>query len=114
MTAYDNKCCVTGLAIPQLLVAGHIIPWSVDESLRLNTQNGLSLNMLYDKAFDRGLMWIDEDYYIHYSKDFKEHQKADSVGYDWMKQFEGRQLLLPKDFHPSVEYLLAHKKGSWR
>ncbi len=114
LTAYDNKCCITGLAIPQLLVAGHIIPWSQNISLRLNPQNGLSLNMLHDKAFDRGLMWIDENFIIQYSPEFLEEQKQNSSGYDWMKQFEGKRLQLPKGFQPSVEYLKAHKAGAWR
>ena len=36
LSAYDNKCCITGLSVPQLLVASHIVPWSVDRENRLN------------------------------------------------------------------------------
>src|SRR5271154_3619221 len=36
LSAYDNKCCVTGLAIPKLLVASHIIPWASDPKQRMN------------------------------------------------------------------------------
>jgi putative restriction endonuclease len=114
LRAYNNKCCVTGLAIPQLLVAGHIIPWSQDISLRLNPQNGLSLNMLHDKVFDKGLMWIDENFIIHYSPEFVEQQKEDSTAYKWMMRFSGRRLRLPKGFQPSVELLKLHKVGLWR
>ncbi|MCF6312548.1 MAG: hypothetical protein L3J39_08860 [Verrucomicrobiales bacterium] len=36
LSAYDNRCCISGLRIPQLLVAGHIIPWAEDRENRLN------------------------------------------------------------------------------
>lgn len=114
LSAYDNRCCITGLAIPQLLVAGHIIPWSQDEKNRLNPQNGLCLNMLHDKAFDRGLMWINEDFRIHYTDEFKEQAKQQSEAYKWLKTFEGTHLTLPKDFAPSLEFLASHKAGLWR
>ncbi len=61
LSAYDYKCCITGLSAPQLLVASHIIPWSVDRENRLNPRNGLALSMLHDKAFDSGLLTIDKD-----------------------------------------------------
>lgn len=31
LASYKNTCCITGINIPNLLVAGHIVPWSVDE-----------------------------------------------------------------------------------
>ena len=36
LSAYDFKCCITGLAIPELLVASHIVPWRTNSSNRLN------------------------------------------------------------------------------
>jgi len=39
--------------------ASHIVPWAEDERNRLNPRNGLCLNALHDRAFDRHLMWID-------------------------------------------------------
>ncbi len=77
LASYDNKCCITGISIPELLVASHIIPWSKDEKNRLNPQNGLCLNLLHDKAFDRGLITINENYMIKLSKvvtDYKENE----------------------------------------
>jgi putative restriction endonuclease len=32
LSAYDYKCCITGLAVPELLVASHIISWASDSS----------------------------------------------------------------------------------
>lgn len=114
LTAYDNKCCVTGLAIPQLLVAGHIIPWSQDISQRLNPQNGLCLNMLHDKAFDRGLMWIDDKFVIHYTADFKEQNRDNSDAFQWLAKFDGEKLVLPSNFKPSKAFLKRHAVGAWR
>ena len=58
LATYNNKCCITGLAQPELLIASHIIPWSVNEKERLNPSNGICLNALHDKAFDSGLIAI--------------------------------------------------------
>jgi putative restriction endonuclease len=64
LSAYQFRCCVTDLAIPQLLVASHVIPWAEDPMNRLNPRNGLCLNALHDRAFDRGLMWIEDGYVV--------------------------------------------------
>ena len=54
LAAYSFKCCITGLDVPELLNASHIIPWSKDEANRMNPRNGLCLNAIHDRAFDRG------------------------------------------------------------
>ena len=43
LAAYDFRCCITGLNLPELLNASHIIPWSIDVQNRLNPKNVLSL-----------------------------------------------------------------------
>ncbi len=109
LSAYNYKCCITGLNTPGLLIAGHIIPWSKDPQNRLNPLNGLCLNRLHDKLFEDGLMWIDPDYHIHFSELFLESEKKDtSDAYSWLKQFEGRKIITPSGFKPSVEFLAAH------
>mgnify|MGYP002777016415 CR=1 FL=1 len=59
LAAYDGRCCLTGLAVPDLLTASHIVPWAADPANRLNPANGLCLNALHDRAFDRGWLTID-------------------------------------------------------
>lgn len=61
LSSYDNKCCITRLSLPKLLVASHIIPWSEDIQNRMNPRNGLCLNALHDKAFDDGYMSISDE-----------------------------------------------------
>jgi putative restriction endonuclease len=46
LAAYDGRCCITGLSVPKLLNASHIVPWSVDVKNRTNPRNGLCLNAL--------------------------------------------------------------------
>lgn len=54
LASYTSRCCISGLAVPQLLIASHIVPWGVDAKNRLNPKNGLCLSALHDKAFDVG------------------------------------------------------------
>lgn len=58
LAAYDNTCCITGIRKSELLIAGHIRPWGLDEENRLNPRNGMAINALHDKAFDAGLITI--------------------------------------------------------
>ena len=43
LKSYKNRCALSGLNIPKLLVAGHIVPWKVNEKERLNPENGICL-----------------------------------------------------------------------
>ncbi|MYE38741.1 MAG: HNH endonuclease, partial [Chloroflexi bacterium] len=52
LSSYNYRCCITGLSVPRLLIASHIIPWRLNQENRVNPGNGLSLNALHDKAFD--------------------------------------------------------------
>ena len=71
LAAYSNRCCITGLAIPELLNASHIVPWSVDIRNRVNPRNGLCLNVLHDRAFDKGLLTITPDCNVKLSSSVK-------------------------------------------
>jgi len=55
---WQGRCCVTGLAVPELLRASHIKPWAVCDSdnERLDVFNGLLLAPHLDALFDGG--WI--------------------------------------------------------
>ena len=68
LSAYRSTCCITGINVPELLTASHIVPWSEDVLNRTNPQNGLCLNALHDRAFDRGLITITEDLKVKLSR----------------------------------------------
>jgi putative restriction endonuclease len=55
---FQGRCCVTGLAVPELLRASHIKPWAdcASDEERLDVFNGLLLAPNLDALFDGG--WI--------------------------------------------------------
>jgi putative restriction endonuclease len=107
IASYDFKCCITHLAIPELLVAGHIIPWAVGKDYRTNPTNGLCLNALHDKAFDKGLMTITSDYKILYSE--KLLVEIGKVDYgNFFLPYQNKQIRLPQKFYPMKEFLEYH------
>jgi len=109
LSAYDNRCCITGLAIPELLIASHIKPWKDSDikTERTNPMNGLALNALFDKAFDRGLITINLDYKIFISSRIKPTLVGNAVE-DWMLSYAGRKIILPNRFLPKKEFLEYH------
>jgi len=58
---WRGRCCVTGLAVPELLRASHIKPWALCDSddERLDVFNGLLLAPHLDALFDGG--WVSFD-----------------------------------------------------
>ncbi len=108
LSAYNFRCCVTGLTVQPLLTASHIIPWAEDEKNRLNPKNGLCLNALHDRAFDRHLMWIEQDFVIRFSPNSNEIAGSSKETLDWLTKFEGTKLLLPNKFSPDPQFLKSH------
>ncbi len=108
LAAYGFRCCVTGLTSRPLLVASHIVPWAEDATNRLNPRNGLCLNALHDRAFDRGLMWIEPGLVIRFSSVLREATEDSKQTVDWLQSFEGKQLLHPTSFQPDTELLARH------
>ena len=108
LSAYDFRCCVTGLATRSLLTASHIVSWAEDKQNRMNPKNGLCLNALHDRAFDRHLMWIDSQFLIRFAPHMTKATSATKDAVAWLTQFEGRSLLLPKKFSPDPEFLKRH------
>lgn len=109
LAAYDRRCCITGLAIPQLLTASHIVPWSVDTKNRTNPQNGLCLNALHDRAFDCGLVTVTTDLRVKVSRSIK--ATKDGAARDLLQKFEGAEISRPRHFVPDIEFLRYHNKN---
>ncbi|WP_274572414.1 HNH endonuclease [Neisseria leonii] len=107
LAAYNNQCCITGIDLPELLVASHIKPWKSDEANRLNPKNGLCLNALHDKAFDRGLLTLENDFRLIFSP--KLHQ-VNSDGFEKMfKPYEGKSIRLPERLEPDLSFIEYHR-----
>jgi len=113
LAAYDFKCCVTGLELPELLNASHIIPWAKDEANRINPRNGLCLNAIHDRAFDRGLLTITPDLTIKVSKSVKKGKVSDAVQ-DFLLRYDGLEINKPTRFLPDVKFLKYHNRNIFR
>ncbi|NMY90052.1 HNH endonuclease [Pseudomonas oryzihabitans] len=62
LNKWSGKCCLTGLDMPNLLVASHIVPWaSSTNKERLDFRNGLLLSPHIDRLFDSGLISFADD-----------------------------------------------------
>lgn len=112
LAAYDETCCITGLNEKELLIAGHIRPWRLDEKNRLNPRNGLALNALHDKAFELGYITITPDYLIKVSPSLlkrKEVAIADHFG-----RYENQSMNLPSRFLPDTEFLKYHNQERFK
>lgn len=112
LSAYSYKCCITGLAIPELLVASHIVPWRIDPSNRLNPKNGLSLSMLHDRAFDLGFITINDDMTLRVSR--IQNSKNDHFFQATFKSYENKPIALPEKFAPTQEFLAYHRENIYQ
>jgi len=112
LAAYNSTCCITGIQSSELLCASHIVPWSVDIDNRTNPRNGLCLNALHDRAFDRGLIAISSDYRVEISPSIKD---CDGAGVRRLVlDYENVQIHLPEHFRPNPTFLQYHYENVFR
>ena len=108
---YEDRCAITGINVPELLVASHIVPWAESTpEQKLNPENGICLSALYDKAFDRGLITISpDDYTISLSSALRDYENEDY--YDkHFRAISGQKLTMPIEHLPSREFLAWHRE----
>lgn len=110
MAAYANTCCITGMNDPRLLIASHIKPWSKCDTgeERTNVENGLCLNALHDKAFDKGLITLDDDMRIVNSRSLRDAMTV-NLYEEYFSRYEGIQINMPSRCRPSVPFLEYHR-----
>jgi len=106
---FGGRCGITGLAVRELLVASHILPWGRHPSERLNVLNGLSLSRLHDAAFDRGLIAFDETFRLLLSPRLQTELSQRAVSENF-GAYAGESLLLPDDAAlPELAFLAEHR-----
>ncbi len=101
---YRETCCVCGMPIADLLIASHIIQWSLRPDLRLEPTNGLCLCALHDKAFEYGLLAITPEYEILVSSKVKSLSSIRTIEANF-ELYHLQKIKLPKVYWPSPEYL---------
>ena len=107
LSRYEGQCAISRLHLDSLLEAAHIVPWAEDEKIRLEPNNGLSLNPLMHKAYDQHLLGIDGAGIIHVSK-----QLLNNAGNEPMKTYlesiNQTEIFMPHIGRPSEELLDRH------
>ena len=107
---YDNACSISGMRIIagyniQMIDACHIVPFAVSHDDTIS--NGISLSPNLHRAFDRGLLAIDDDYRVIISSGFTEAISPNSL-----RAFEGKRIQLPENegYRPLIENIRWHRK----
>jgi predicted restriction endonuclease len=111
LSAYGIRCCISGMNVPQLLVASHIKPWGHFPDDRLNPCNGLCLSSIHDAAFDAGLITLDNEFRVVLSKRIKSYFPQNALEQNFVP-YAGKPIQLPqKVAEPSGEFLAYHRES---
>jgi putative restriction endonuclease len=108
LTTYECRCALSGIAGAELLTASHIIPWSESIERRADPRNGLCLNALLDRAFDRGLFTFDDSLRVIVSRRLI-NSLTDARLKCSLDQIEGIELQAPTRFLPDPEAIGFHR-----
>lgn len=107
---YNNSCCFTGLRLTSfhgysIIDACHIVPFSYNQNDTIS--NGLALCPNMHRAFDRGLLTVDDSYRIKVSKQIFEDETHPYS----LKHLDEKRIGLPneRDYFPSQENLAWHR-----
>lgn len=107
---YDSTCCFTGMRLESIyghnfIDACHIVPFSQTHDDKIN--NGIALCPNLHRAFDRGLVSIDNEYNILISSQITENE-----GHPYgLTKLRGTKIRLPfgNNQYPSQENLDFHR-----
>lgn len=111
---FGGRCGITGLAVRDLLVASHILPWGAHPAERLNVRNGLSLSRLHDAAFDRGLIAFDDTLRLLLSPRLEAELSQRAVS-ECFGAYAGQPLCLPNDaVLPDPGFIAEHRSRLFR
>jgi len=109
LKTYNNQCAVSGLKVEsseeELLVdACHIVPFTQTSDDYIC--NGIALTPTMHRAFDNGLISIDDNYRILVQKKLKDYHPSTGI-----LQYANKAILLPRDekFYPSRRRLAEHR-----
>jgi len=103
---FNHQCCFPNCKSQGdgFLVSGHIARWADNAYLRGNTDNGLCLCLMHDKAFEKGFFTLDSNFRI---KLLILRNKSDEWLFDFLKEGEGQEIK-PRQINPSIKALELH------
>ena len=107
---YQQQCCFTGMRLSStykhsFVDACHIVPFS--HSHNDSVTNGIALCPNMHRAFDRGLLSIDDNYRILVSKHLTEDKNHPYA----LSALKGKQMILPQqqNHYPAQDALAWHR-----
>lgn len=109
---YKQTCCISGMRLNSTfghtyIDACHIVPFSINHDDQVT--NGIALCPNLHRAFDRGIITIDEDYKVLLSG----HINEDANHHYSLSKLAGKRILLPNDQNtwPGQGMLDWHRKN---
>ena len=93
MAAYGRRCALSGLNVPVLLDAAHIVADKDELMGQPVVANGLPLSKTHHAAFDMNLIGIDPDYGVHVSERLR--RERDGPMLEAIKGLHGGRIRLP-------------------
>lgn len=99
---YGFRCAITSVKTKDFLVASHIVPWSEDQTIRLDPSNGICLSLLVDRAFEKGYLLIEDDLTIRIAWD---RVGDDQALRSLLEPYDGQRLNAPAGGDPKPDYL---------
>ncbi len=113
--ACEFRCCISGMKLISLhdismIDACHIKPIALKGIDHIT--NGIALNPNLHRAYDRGLITIDNNYKVLVSKYFDEDEENPYS----LRKFENQKIQLPfgKNFYPNIEFLEWHNENIFK
>ena len=114
LCAYDNRCSLTRMQL-RLIDAAHILPVQAEDTTD-DVRNGIALSPTYHRAFDGGLIYLDDKYVMRINPE-KELQlvtlKLDG-GIEDFKSYLGKRIHLPPDKWQWPEISMIQKANRFR
>lgn len=108
---YNSSCCISGMGISSLsnislVDACHIRPFSISYDDTIS--NGIALCPNLHRAFDRGLISIDQNYRVLVSSSFTEMDSPYNI-----KSFLNKEIALPnvEKYYPSLTNIKWHREN---
>lgn len=114
LCAYDNRCSVTRIQL-RLVDSAHILPVHAEETTD-DVRNGIALSPTYHRAFDGGLIYLDEDYVMRINPEGELQLATLKLhgGIEDFKYYLGKRIYLPPDKRQWPEPKIIKKANEYR